>query len=247
MRRYLPALALAALFAISGCARQEKPAPPPSVGKMMKQQSAEFFAAADSGDARKLRGLAKANPSLLEMRSTGGDSALIRAADGGRVEAVQELLKLGSDTDARDDRGNTALHRALLGVSTRDDPKRFETAKAIVRALLNAGMTPHQRSPHCGTAMGALASAVNLELHGAGGQAELPAGYYDLADYLLSAGAKMNEDGESPLLHAFADWGYMPGLKFALSKGAVVDAKTIALARQMGHPEAAALLEKNPR
>lgn len=60
--------------------------------------------------------------------------------------------------------------------------------------------------------MGALAEAVSLELHSAAGQSRLPAGYFDLADYLMSAGAKINEDGGSWLLRVFAAWGYIPGI-----------------------------------
>lgn len=86
--------------------------------------------------------------------------------------------------------------------------------------------------------MGALAEAVSLELRSAAGQSRLPAGHFDLADYLMSAGAKINEDGASWLLRVFADRGYIPGIKCA---------QAVALARQMGRPEAASLLEKHLR
>lgn len=71
--------------------------------------------AAREGDVRALALALAALPppaGVNDVRSPGGVTPLMWAADGGHADAVQALLDAGADADAADDEGDTALQYA---------------------------------------------------------------------------------------------------------------------------------------
>src|SRR5262249_31273646 len=77
----------------------------------------DIFEAAAVGDAARIRDLVRARPTLVQMVSGDGWTALHLAAYFGQGEAVERLLAAGADPRApsRNRLANTALHAALAG------------------------------------------------------------------------------------------------------------------------------------
>ncbi len=151
---------------------------------------------------------------------------LFRAIDQHDEAAALELVQRGpADLQARNARGDTALHRAV------------ETGlRRLVEALLARGADVHARTTNGESA-----------LHLAALHPE-PA----FADLLLAAGADpraRNADGESPL-HWAALSGHIVVAQRLLVRGADARQKTAKgqsardYARREGHPEIAKLLER---
>jgi ankyrin repeat protein len=64
-------------------------------------------------DAEGLRDLLGKRPELARVRHAGGSTMLHEAAVNGAVEVLRVLLQAGVDPDAKNDRGQTALDRAV--------------------------------------------------------------------------------------------------------------------------------------
>ncbi len=77
----------------------------------------DIFEAAAVGDAARIRQLVRARPTLIQVVSGDGWTALHLAAYFGQGEAVERLLTAGADprVPSRNRLANTALHAALAG------------------------------------------------------------------------------------------------------------------------------------
>ena len=79
--------------------------------------SLALFAAAQLGDAAQLGGLLEAGSSHAALDQT-GETALMHAAHGGHLEAVQVLLAFGAEVNFKSEHGWTALARAAYNAET---------------------------------------------------------------------------------------------------------------------------------
>jgi ankyrin repeat protein len=77
--------------------------------------------------------------------SDGGTSAapIFLAIRSGKLELVQQLIAAGADVNARDDKGSTPLHRAVL-------VRPADYAAGLVATLLRAGADPNAMRPNGG-------------------------------------------------------------------------------------------------
>jgi ankyrin repeat protein len=123
----------------------------------------------------------QAKPQTYEQSRT----ALMRAAEGGRLHTVRALLKKGADVNAKDIFGGTAL----MAAASRG---HFET----VKALLGAGADPNAKGAtfHYGD-FSVLIAAMQSENKN----------WLQIVDSLIAAGAEVNPTGgfsRFPLAHA---------------------------------------------
>jgi ankyrin repeat protein len=185
-----------------------RPARPRGAGPTLP----EFLAAAEAGDTATLAaGLAAGIPvdakdkAVIDDTVKGGRTALMLAAGGGHVAAVEHLLAAGAAVDAvSDDLLNgqkTALHYAA------------ETgAVEVVRRLLAAG---------------ARVKIAARQFEGSGGtplHAAAKHGHLPIVTALLAAGAKADDatGGQTPL-HLAAAAGHLPVMSALLAANAKVD------------------------
>jgi uncharacterized protein len=193
-----------------------------------------FVELAAKGDKVAVQDYLKRHPPLDQPDTVGGKlTALVAAADKGRLEVVQLLLEAGANVDAMSGYGDTALLRACrLGYGE------------VVDVLLRAGATPNLE---CGSsnstalleALGFLGSARIIAAllqsganpNGLPGSSQVPpllraCGESSLRDpraleILLEAGANIevtNQAGESAL-HLAARWGEPPKVLQLLRAG----------------------------
>jgi ankyrin repeat protein len=94
----------------------------------------DLFACAYLGKATDADSLLKRNPDLARATTRNGMTALHYAAMAGHFDVVDGLLRHGSDVNARDNRGRTALSEACHG-----GPWKFEPAEDIIQLLLDHG------------------------------------------------------------------------------------------------------------
>jgi ankyrin repeat protein len=121
----------------------------PEIFELLLRQSADAEASAEEGrsllmeccinNPAMFERLAELNPDF-ERRDRNGKTALILAAEWGRLELVDALLARGAKANAADGAGRTALMYAARGKGTQTDADYL----AIVRLLLEAGADPAQ-------------------------------------------------------------------------------------------------------
>ena len=176
-----------------------------------------FLAAAHDNDAAALTHLLAAGQSV-DVRDSGGRTALLLATHANAVEAARVLIEAGADVNAKDDikdtpylyagaEGRTEILKLLLaaGADLRDT-NRFGGTALIpaaekghpenVRLLLAAGVDPNHVN---GLGWTALLEAVILTDGG-------PV-YQEIVADLIKGGADVNladADGVTPLAHARA-------------------------------------------
>jgi ankyrin repeat protein len=98
------------------------------------QEEKDFVYAAN--DAAKLRSLLEQNPEAAGWRDDAGNTGLIRAVFMNNRDSVELLLKAGSDVNAKNAPGMTALHLAV----------KFGHAE-LAGLLLGAGANPDLKDP----------------------------------------------------------------------------------------------------
>lgn len=132
----------------------------------------------------------------VDRTDVNGSTALIMAAEGGRIEIVEALLRAGAQLDAVNRAGASALTQAAKGghletvelvlASLNPALPQCSTAlesgigtgqQQVVEALITAGVDPNRPSPGSGS----------LPLVGAAGW-----GRRDIAAYLIDHGAEVN-------------------------------------------------------
>jgi len=103
-----------------------------------------LYEAAALGDATRVRGQARAEPTALGVRSPDGWPPLHLAAYFGHGDAVDALLEARADVRAysTNDEGNTALHAALAGRRDHRIVSRLLASAAEVNARAAGGYTP---------------------------------------------------------------------------------------------------------
>ena len=130
----------------------------------------------------------------LEFENIKVEQTLFYAVDLGLVHVTQELLDRGSDPNAKDDYGETALHRVAINGN-----------KPIALMLLKSGASVDAVNGYCQTPLHWAAWSEN----------------YEMVDMLLAWGADINAPnggGETALHYAASDHPKM--LKFLLHEGA---------------------------
>lgn len=86
--------------------------------------------------SRQMAELLLANRAIVDARTKNHSTPLHEASARGLHEVVQVLLKSGANVHARDDSGNTALHRFI-----KSGPDK--QARIVVRLLLESGINPN--------------------------------------------------------------------------------------------------------
>jgi len=118
-------------------------------GRTSNNQLFEFISAAAHNDVATMKKIIKDHPYIPETTYVHGkgpdkaETALIKAASNGKLEAVKYLLKLGGENATRDTSssfgGETPLHRAAI--NGHED---------VVEALLKADANPEPRTSGSG-------------------------------------------------------------------------------------------------
>ena len=160
----------------------------------------------------------------VNVKDTGGDTALMRAARYGYTAIVNALLNAGADVNFESSRGSALMFAAEYG--------HIE----IVNALLKVGAEVNAKDYYGETAL------MKAALHG----------HTEVADSLIKAGAKVKSwsKGDTALREA-AEKGHTEIVKALLKAGADVNAKdnigmtALMLAARYGHTEVAEVLLKH--
>lgn len=131
-----------------------------------------FIEACERGDIDFVRSALEHTKSLVNAQDKHGDTALMKAAGGGKKSIVKLLIDNGANASIKDHLGFTALHWAL-------DNGDFD----IVALLVNAGADINAKDSVTGC----------FPLEKAAGK-----GYYNIVQLLLSNGANVNERSNGP-------------------------------------------------
>jgi len=167
-----------------------------------------FQGDAYNGDMAKIQKQLDENPGLISKKNALGNTALACAADGGQKDMVKYLLEKGSDVNATNSTGLTALHFAACG---------NKTNQADVAILLLDN----------GADVNAKANGGNTPLHYAASR-----GNAEVAKLLLDKGADINAKANVNIyknltpLHQAVSVGSVSVTELLLDKGA--DANAIA-------------------
>ncbi|MEM8963720.1 MAG: ankyrin repeat domain-containing protein [Acidobacteriota bacterium] len=154
-----------------------------------------------------------ATPVLRASTASRASTALMIAAEAGRVATVEVLLEHGADAEAEDRQGDTALTHAII--AGRSEVVERLVAAVDVDARLGGGAT-------------ALETAIK-------------AGQTDVVRTLLAAGARVDTDAsglglETPLYHAVSG-GRGEIVDIFLAAGAKANAMMLRQAVSRGHAE----------
>jgi len=151
-----------------------------------------------------------ANGAEVDIKHPGGETVLMSAAKAGRTEAVKLLLEAGANVNAKNDRGQTALHRML---DTRNsDYNNSLQLKDTVELLLAKGADVNLKDKDGRTPW-------HLAAESADG---------DIVKLLLDKGARVSEkDDESGFtaLHHAARFGNKNTTELLIARGADINAK----------------------
>ena len=182
----------------------------------------DIFVAAATGNIERVTTLLAMRPELSRRALKGGSTPLHVAARIGKPEVAKLLLDAGANVQARDEEGQTPLHRACLGFrhGQREVVQLLLVKTLAVNVRDNLGRTPlHYAAQYWGS------------------QTNIPG-------QLLAKGAAVNardDRGLTPLHYAVYEAGRTEICELLLSHGADLDAETVAgitpveLARM--HPE----------
>lgn len=144
--------------------------------------SQELFAAAQSGDAAKVKTLLDSGVAH-SATDEAGETALMHAAHGGHVAAVQVLIAAGADVNARSPQGWTAVAKAAYNGETE------RGYVEVIEVLADAGASLDERI---------FFGITPLMLAAGGGDAPV-------VEWLINAGADVlatNEGGRTARLMA---------------------------------------------
>ena len=218
----------------------------------MESTGPDLFAAIKAGEFERVKTLVSADPTLVNARSSTGESAILTAVYNGRKEIanllvargatltlfeacaagefdrVERLLGEGAAVNAYSDDGWTPLHLAAFF----GHPKITELLLAQ-----SADVTARSRNANANTPLHA-ALAANQKL---------------VAGLLIGSGADLNaaDAGGWRPLHLAAASNNVEAMKTLIAQGADVSATNaqqmtpLALAQQKNHREAAALLQRH--
>lgn len=183
-----------------------------------EKRAERLRAAIQTDDIPAIRELVTRWPSLLRPRTRGSEagSPLHTAAWEQRIEIVRLLLELGADVNAKDDVGNTPLHRA---VSEQFHDQHLEKTSEIVELLIASGASVHAGSKFDWTPLHYAASGEAARIllqHGADPNATHDRGEspmhraagelrVEVTEALAQHGGDINlrdNDGLTPLQHA---------------------------------------------
>jgi ankyrin repeat protein len=218
----------------------------------MESTEPDLFAAIKAGEFERVKALVSADPTLVNARSSTGESAILTAVYNGRKEIanllvargatltlfeacaagefdrVERLLELGAAVNAYSDDGWTPLHlAAFFGHSKVAELLLARAADATARSRNGNGNTP---------------------LHAA-----LAANQKLVAGLLIGSGADLNAAdaaGWRPL-HLAAANNNLDAMKTLIAQGADVSVTNgegltaLTLAQKRNHKEAAALLQRH--
>ena len=119
-----------------------------AIKRNRNQLKRALLEAIDEGDANAVCQLLADDPSLLEAGNAHGNTPLLRAIDGGRLEMVACLLDLGAEPNRANHGGSSPLDSAAFG-GLRDIAERLIDAGAEVNPLHAAGMGDLARLEAC--------------------------------------------------------------------------------------------------
>jgi len=181
----------------------------------------DLIRAATDGDARGVRELLAADPSLASARAASGETAVMAALYRGHQALVDELVAGGVPLDVF----------AAAAIGHMDALERALQAPGAVNAFAYDGWTPLHLAAFFGRraaaerllSAGADLSAVSRNaLHNTPLHAAVAGGHVDVSVLLIEAGAEVNvadAGGHTPF-HIAAEGGYVPVVKALLARGA---------------------------
>ena len=212
------------------------------ITKHNKSQTLEtFLFASELCDMDRLKRLIKKNPGFVYVHGKEGKTALHWAAEKGRKDVAEFLLKEHADVTAKSEWNWTPLHEVakfhylhVLAEVHKQVAELLLVYNADVQAKNCEGMTPlHVAASNGSKYIVELLITKNADINAEdnGGHSPLHlamwGGVDEIVNVLLEKGAKFNikdNVGDTPL-HFAAHWGCIDAVKMLLRKGSDVNAK----------------------